>query len=86
MSENKIEVGDRVTVCFIPNELEGAAQIEGEVLHIACDVGDCWRIKKDDGTLIYVQHFECIIREPLVEAQNCGKKEGGRRKSGIPEI
>lgn len=67
MNENQIEVGDRVLLCFLPTEEEPDSHIKGEVLHVACGVGDCWHIKKDDGALYYVQHFECIIRDPLEE-------------------
>jgi len=70
MSEKQIEVGDRVRVCFIPTPAEYGSFIKGEVLHIACDVGDSWWIKTDDGTLYYVQHFECIVREPMEEQKN----------------
>ena len=53
MSENKIEVGDKVRVDFTPLDDVRQPYFYGEVLDIPQDTGDMWKFKLD-GDLIYV--------------------------------
>jgi len=57
MSNNRIEVGDIVDVCFLGDQgLSGM-----EVLDMPVATGDCWDLKRvRDGKIFYVQTFEYI--------------------------
>ena len=52
--DEKIKVGD-----FVGVEFSSALPISmAEVLYIPGATGDCWRLKKKNGKIIYIQIFE----------------------------
>ena len=64
MSNDKIEVGDIVSVEFGLDR----AFLHTEALYAPCATGDSWRLKLTDGSVMYVQQFEFMIRkEPTDE-------------------
>ena len=54
----EIKVGDKVGVTFV----RGKSLFRVTVLHVPVATGDSWRLKTDDGTLIYIQLFESMRR------------------------
>jgi len=61
-----IEIGDRVNVYFdnVANE------IHAEVLHIPVQQGDCWRLRRNDGGIVYVNGFSKMIKHMSFENIN----------------
>ncbi len=55
---NEIEIGDKVDVCW---ENIGS-EFNLEVLYIPHAIGDSWRLKRKDGTLIYVGSFGRMVK------------------------
>lgn len=52
-TEYNVVTGDKVNI-FWENV---KAEFEVEVLYIPCATGDSWRLKRKDGTIIYVNSF-----------------------------
>ncbi len=50
-NKNQIEVGDKVIVSFQDSYFNTT------VLHVA---GECWRFRRSDASLVYIQNFESI--------------------------
>lgn len=53
-----IEPGCRVDIYFELAE----AEFDLEVLYVTTQPGDSWIFKRQDGTIIYVQHYAKMIR------------------------
>ena len=60
MSDTKIEEGDYVEIYL---DADGNNVESGVVLRSPSDTGDAWRIKRKDGTLIYVQTYSAMYRK-----------------------
>jgi hypothetical protein len=54
--KNRVEVGDRVRFCWGEE-----AYVEGVLEHIPAATGDSWIIIKDDGTPLYINHFDVMF-------------------------
>lgn len=53
-----IDIGDWVNVSF--EYVNGES--ECEVLGLPQDTGDSWRLKRQDGTIVYVQAFSKMVK------------------------
>jgi len=58
MDENRIIVGDRVTVHFHSSH----SLFEAEVLYLPQATGDSWILREEHGDIVYVQIFEQMQR------------------------
>ncbi len=59
MNENdRIDIGDRVDIFFQTLEPE----FDVEVLDTPAATGDCWKLKRQTGIIVYVQQFDRMIR------------------------
>jgi len=57
-TEDRIKVGDKVTVSWETLKTEFAV----EVLYMPQATGDCWHLKREDGTIVYVNSFCSMIK------------------------
>jgi len=56
--KNRIDIGDRVNVYFSVSGYE----LDLEVTGCPGDTGDSWKLIRNDGTVVYVQFFEKMIK------------------------
>lgn len=61
--KKRIEVGTTVDVHW--ESL--ASEFRCEVLHLPCDVGDSWRLKREDGTIIQVGYFAKMVESCILK-------------------
>jgi len=64
MTKNVIVEGDTVNVYFDRTQCEFGVV----VLRVPVATGDCWRFRRTDGTVVYVQQFDKIeeVIQPVI--------------------
>jgi hypothetical protein len=55
---DSIEVGDTIKVSLLSDHW-----LIGTVLYIPCQSGDSWRIKTEDGMVVYFQQYDFIVKQ-----------------------